>query len=100
VVGRSYDLCGPDVLTLGEIVQFTARALGLRRLVLPLPRPVARIQAALMDWVPGKPFSTDNFLSATIDSVSDSDGLAELGIERTPMRGTVERYLRANFGRG
>lgn len=99
VLGRSYDLCGPEVVTLGEIVRRAAAALGLRRIVVPLPRPVARLQAALMDWVPGKPFSTDNFLSATIDSVSDRDGLAELGIEATPMRGTVERYLRANFGR-
>ena len=46
-----------------------------------------------MDFVPGKPFSTDNFLSATLDSVCDRDGLAELGIERTPMRGTIEKYL-------
>ncbi|MFO1394663.1 MAG: complex I NDUFA9 subunit family protein [Steroidobacteraceae bacterium] len=99
VLGRSYDLCGPEVVTLGEIVRRAAAALGLHRLVLPLPRPVARVQAALMDWVPGKPFSTDNFLSATVASVSDQNGLAELGIEPTPMRGTVERYLRANFGR-
>ena len=99
VLGRSYDLCGPEVVTLGEIVRRAAAALGLRRIVIPLPRPVARVQAALMDWVPGKPFSTDNFLSATIDSVSDRNGLAELGIDPTPMRGTVERYLRANFGR-
>ena len=36
-----------------------------------------------MDFVPGKPFSTDNFLSASLDSVCDCDGLAELGIRRT-----------------
>ncbi|MFO1408059.1 MAG: complex I NDUFA9 subunit family protein [Steroidobacteraceae bacterium] len=97
VSGRAYDLCGPEVVTLGEIVRRAAAALGLRRLVVPLPRAVARAQAALMDWVPGKPFSTDNFLSATVDSVSDRNGLVELGIDPTPMRGTVERYLRANF---
>jgi len=43
--------------------------------------------------VPGKPFSTDNFLSATIDSVCDCDGLGELDIQRTPMWAVVERYL-------
>jgi uncharacterized protein YbjT (DUF2867 family) len=94
VVGRTYELCGPDIVSLGDIVRETARILGLRRLVVPLPRSVSRVQAAVMDFVPGKPFSTDNFLSATLDSVCDRDGLAELGLPRTPMRGTVEKYLR------
>jgi uncharacterized protein YbjT (DUF2867 family) len=100
VAGRTFELCGPEVLTLAEIVGTTARALGLRRWIIPLPPVLSRLQAALMDFVPGKPFSTDNFLSATLDSVCDCDGLAELGIERTPMRGVVPRYLRASFARG
>jgi NADH dehydrogenase len=92
--GQAYELCGPDIMTLGDIVRMTARILGLRRVVVPLPRSVSRVQAAVMDYVPGKPFSTDNFLSATLDSTCDRDGLAALGIERTPMRGTIEKYLR------
>ena len=98
-VGRTFQLCGPDVLTLAEIVRDTAAALGLRRRILPLPAAVSRVQAAIMDYVPGKPFSTDNYLSATLDSTCDCDGLAELGIERTPMRGVVRAYLSANSGR-
>jgi NADH dehydrogenase len=94
VAGRTFELCGPDVMTLGDIVRETARILGLRRIIVPLPRAVARVQAAVMDFVPGKPFSTDNFLSATLDSVCQRDGLAELGLPRTPMRGTIEGYLR------
>jgi uncharacterized protein YbjT (DUF2867 family) len=92
--GHTYQLYGPEVVTLGDIVRMTARALGLRRWVLPLPRGIARLQAALMDFVPGKPFSTDNYLSATLDSVGDRDGLGELGIVRTSMRGVVPKYLR------
>lgn len=93
--GRTYQLYGPEVVTLGDIVRMTARALGLRRWVLPLPRGIARLQAAMMDFVPGKPFSTDNYLSATLDSVGDRDGLGELGIARTSMRGVVPKYLAA-----
>jgi NADH dehydrogenase len=96
VAGRTLQLCGPDVMTLGDIVRLTARCLGLRRVVLPLPRAVSRMQAAVMDFVPGKPFSTDNFLSATLDSTCDCDGLAELGIERTAMRSVLPRYLQAH----
>jgi NADH dehydrogenase len=94
VAGRTYQLCGPEVVTLGEIVRMTARALGLRRWIVPLPDWIARLQAAVMDFVPGKPFSTDNYLSATLDSVCDCDGLGELGIVRTAMRPAVARYLR------
>jgi NADH dehydrogenase len=94
VVGKAFQPCGPDVYTLGGLVRETARVLGLKRVVVPLPRPVARVQAALMDYVPGKPFSTDNYLSATLDSVCDRDGLADLGLTRTPLRGTIEQYLR------
>jgi NADH dehydrogenase len=92
--GRTFQLCGPDVMTLGDIVRLTAHYLGLKRRVIPLPRAVSRVQAAVMDFVPGKPFSTDNFLSATLDSTCDCDGLAELGIERTAMRSVLPRYLR------
>jgi len=94
VAGKTFQLCGPEVIRLGDIVRLTAQTLGLRRWIVPLPRGVARVQAAVMDYVPGKPFSTDNFRSASIDSVCDCDGLGELGIARTPLRGTVATYLR------
>jgi NADH dehydrogenase len=61
-------------------VRLAAQASGVRRLILPLPRPLARLQAAIMDFVPGKPFSTDNYRSATVDSVCTQNGLARLGI--------------------
>ena len=81
-------------MTLGDIVRLTAGYLGLKRVVVPLPRAISRLQAAVMDFVPGKPFSTDNFLSATLDSVCDCDGLAELGLRRTAMRSVLPQYLR------
>ncbi len=94
VAGRTFELCGPDVMTLGDIVRMTASFLGLKRFVLSLPRSVSRVQAAVMDYVPGKPFSTDNFLSATLDSTCTSDGLAALGLTRTSMRSVLPSYLR------
>ena len=63
-----------------------AGTLGLRRRVIGLPRPMSRLQAAIMDFVPGKPFSTDNFRSLLTDSVGSSDGLRELGIPPRPLR--------------
>ena len=69
--------------SLRDIVAMSARQLGLRRLVLPLPSPLARMQAFVCDFVPGKPFSSDNYRSLQIDSVGGIDGLHRLGIRAT-----------------
>lgn len=82
--GEVYELYGPDVFTMAQIVKMTARQLGLRRLVVPLPDALGRLQGFVFDFVPGKPFSSDNFRSLKTDSVGGIDGLHRLGI--TPTR--------------
>ena len=93
-VDERYVLCGPKVYTLKELVAYTARLSGRRRFILGLPRPIAWLQAALMEWLPGKPFSLDNYRSLTKDSVSDENGLAMLGIAATPLEAVAPLYLR------
>lgn len=97
--GQAYQLCGPDVLTLREIVCFVRDELGLRRAVVGLPDTVSRLQAAIMDFIPGKPFSTDNYLSLTRDSVCSVDGFGRLGMRPQSMRAVVPRYLGLEGGR-
>lgn len=84
-VGQTYELYGPQVMTLREIVDYTARHRGLRRWILPLPDALGRLQAAIFDFVPGKPFSSDNWKSLQLDSVGGIDGLFRLGISKTPV---------------
>lgn len=92
--GRRYNLCGPRVYTLQELVEYTARLIGVRRRIVPLNDFLSRMQAAVFDFVPGKPFSTDNYLSATVDSVCASEGdLPALGIAPTALEAVVPRYL-------
>jgi uncharacterized protein YbjT (DUF2867 family) len=92
-VGKSYELCGPEVLTLAELVRLTAAGAGLPCHVIPLPDFVARIQAFVMDFLPGKPFSTDNYRSLTVDSVCRQDGCASLGIRPAHLHGVLAGYL-------
>jgi len=82
-VGEVYELYGPEVFSLRQIVQMCARQLGLRRLVIPLPDLLGRVQAWVCDFIPGKPFSSDNFRSLLTDSVGGIDGLHRLGIAPT-----------------
>jgi uncharacterized protein YbjT (DUF2867 family) len=91
--GRTYELCGPEVLTLEEIVRLTARVAGLPCHIVPLPDALARLQGLVMGVLPGKPFSLDNFRSLTRDSVCRENGCAALGIVPAPMLNVLPSYL-------
>ncbi|HET7650128.1 MAG TPA: complex I NDUFA9 subunit family protein [Gammaproteobacteria bacterium] len=93
--GQRYSLCGPTVYSLKELVQLAARALHLHRWVIGLPYWAGWLQAAMMEWLPGKPLSLDNFHSLQVDSVCRSNGLAALGIKPTPLEAVLPRYLGA-----
>jgi len=92
-IGQTYELYGPEVVSLRDIVTYTARHLGLRRWVIGLPNPLGRLQAAVFDFVPGKPFSSDNWKSLQIDSVGGIDGLFRMGIEKTPIDAVMPALL-------
>lgn len=67
--GQRYDLCGPHEYTLRALVEYTASVMGVRRLVIGLPDRLSRLQAAILEHVPGKPMSMDNYRSLTQDNV-------------------------------
>lgn len=90
---QSYDLCGPEVITLAELVRYTGKIAGTGAHVIALPDVIGRAQAFIMDFVPGKPFSTDNFRSLTVDNVCRESGFARLGIRPTPLSAIAPTYL-------
>ncbi len=92
-IGRRYELCGPDIFTLRELVQYTAHSMGIRRLVMGLGDRASHLQAWLMERVPGKPFSLDNYLSMQVDSVCQQNGFRKLGITPTRVSTVVPAFL-------
>jgi NADH dehydrogenase len=94
-LGHTYQLGGPQVYTLREIVGLVAKVTGQRRWIIGLPNILARLQGMLMNFVPGRPFSSDNYRSLTIDSVCTEDGLAKLGIKPQSMVASARQYLGA-----
>ncbi len=93
--GQTYELGGPQVYTLREIVQLVAKLTGRRRWIIGLPNFVARLQGFVMNFVPGRPFSSDNYRSLTVDSVCTDDGFAKLGIKPQSMIASARQYLGA-----
>lgn len=99
--GARFDLGGPDVLTLGEIVRYVAGLIDRPVWILPLGATLASLQANVLEYVPGKPFSRDNLRSLQEDSVLDEEnGLDKLGVAPTPMHVIVPQYLAGANVRG
>jgi len=92
--GKAFDLCGPRVFTLRQIVEYIARHTGRRKLIIGLSDRASRIQAEVLGRLPGKPFTIDNYRSLQVASVCDDEnGLLALGIEPTDMDAVVPRIL-------
>jgi len=91
--GRTYELCGPEIVTLEQLVRVTAASAGQACHVIRVPNFLARLQALVMGLLPGKPFSLDNFRSLSVDSVCREDGCAALGIRPRGMSAIVPTYL-------
>ena len=90
---KKYQLCGPKIYSLEELVNYTANIIGTKRTIIPLNDILSRIQAAIFDYVPGKPFSTDNYLSAKTESICSVHDLARFHIEATALESIVPQYL-------
>ena len=92
-IGQTYELCGPRVYTFKELVEDTARMLGLKRLVVGLPDSLARLQAKIFGMLPVKLFTMDNYLSLQVDSVCACNGLEALGITPHSVEGVMGPYF-------
>jgi uncharacterized protein YbjT (DUF2867 family) len=94
------EACGPDVLTLKELVQLSAIAAGINhsrgRPVLSLPPFLGKLQAMAMRLLPGEPLiSQDNLDSMKVDNVASGKlpGLQALGITPSALAAIVPTYL-------
>lgn len=95
---RRVDLCGPERYTLKELVEYTAGLLQLKRRVLPIPDALALCQAFIMDYfVPGKPFSLDNYHSLQVDAVCEQGATMPTGIESIVPGYLVNKHHRNRY---
>jgi uncharacterized protein YbjT (DUF2867 family) len=101
-IGQVFEICGPEVFTLKQLVELAGRWAGVNggrgRTVLALPGPLARLQAALMELAPGEPLlSRDNLDAMKTDNVATGwlPGLQALGIKPAAVAAIAPSYLGA-----
>jgi uncharacterized protein YbjT (DUF2867 family) len=91
--GQAYELGGPRVYTLAELVRLVGEITGRRRAVLALPEPLARLQAFMLEHLPGKLMTRDNLASMQVDNVCAEPFPAVFGFEPAPLETVVPEYL-------
>jgi NADH dehydrogenase len=90
-VGRIYDLAGPKVYTLRELVECAGAAAGHPRPIIGLNRPLSLLQGLMMEWLPVKLLSRDNIRSMQIDSITSAP--FPFGIQPVPLEAIAPSYL-------
>ncbi|MFC5513082.1 complex I NDUFA9 subunit family protein [Massilia jejuensis] len=93
-----YELGGPNIYTLAELVRLAGRYAGCERPIIELPPALARLQARIFELLPGEPILTrDNLDSMKVDNVLDPAvqdlTAASLGIKLTPLETVAPHYL-------
>lgn len=91
--GQTYEIAGPQVYTLRELVEYAGRTIGVSPRIWPLPDGLAELQAKVMELLPNKPLSLDNLRSLDVDSTTQENALDSLGINPTSLDAVVPRYL-------
>jgi hypothetical protein len=99
-VGQTYDLCGPETLTLREIVDEILRVMRRRRLKWQVPAGLAGVQAACLEFMfrrvlgRSSPLSQDQLLMLQEDNVGNPVPASELfGLSLLPLRTGIAQYL-------
>lgn len=90
--GETYELGGPDRLTLAEIARLIHRADGRPSTVIPVPMALARVGMTVGGYLPGFPFGPDQYRSLQLDLVTESNDLEAFGVDATDLM-TLRSYL-------
>ena len=95
--GLTYDLCGPKVYTLRELVALVGEVTGHRRPIIGLNDTLSCLQAFSMELLPVKLMTRDNYRSMKVDNVSGQP--FAFGIQPAALEAVIPAYLGHDFPR-
>ena len=92
-IGQRVALCGPQVYTLAELVDYVAETSGHPRPIMPLPPALANLQARIMEWLPGPLLTRDNLASMEQDNICEGPFPEQFGITPAALEAIAPEYL-------
>jgi uncharacterized protein YbjT (DUF2867 family) len=93
--GETFELGGPQVLSMAQINQWIADRIGATPAFLPMPDMASAALASLTGWAPGAPITRDQWAMLQKDNVvgEGAQGLDAFGIAATPMAAVAGAWL-------
>jgi NADH dehydrogenase len=91
---QTFEIGGPEVMSMADVVRTALEVSGRKRLLLAAPRPLMKFVAAFLQFAPGRPLTPDavDFISA--DALADPSEIRRvLGLRVTPLRQGLATYL-------
>ncbi|MEM8916090.1 MAG: complex I NDUFA9 subunit family protein, partial [Pseudomonadota bacterium] len=94
--GQTYELGGPKVYSFKELLKLMLSQTGQKRLLMPVPWGVAKIQATVLGLLPKPLLTTDQLKLLKVDNVvaEEASGFADLELEPTAIEVILPTYLR------
>jgi len=80
--GRRFQVCGPEVFTLRQILELIITTLRLPVWIMPLGKGMSRLQAVVLQNLPGKLFTMDNYRSLQTDSICEDGDPCETSLRQ------------------
>ena len=97
--GQAYELAGPKVYTLEEIVRYAGEVSGHHPRILPLGNTLASMQAFTLEHLPGKLMTRDNLRSLSVDNVASQPFPDVFGFQPSALEAVAPEYLAATTTR-
>ena len=93
--GKTYELGGPQVLSMRQLMEWVCETTGRGRPLIDIPDPVGRLIARATGWLPGAPITWDQWLMLRRDNVvsAGAPGLEAFGLPGTPLAAVSEGWL-------
>ncbi len=93
--GRTFELGGPETISMAELNKRIAKEIGEAPSFIDMPDSLSGLMAGLTGWLPGAPITRDQWAMLQSDNVvaDGADGVEAFGITPTPMAAVIGDYL-------
>jgi NADH dehydrogenase len=91
--GKTYELGGPNVLTMAELNRWICEQTGRHRAIAELPDAIGKLVPRLFGWAPGAPITWDQWLMMARDNVATGPGFDAFGLHPAPLAAVAPAWL-------
>jgi NADH dehydrogenase len=91
--GKTYELGGPNVLTMAELNKWICETTGRNRPLAQIPDPIGKAMARITGWLPMAPITWDQWLMMQKDNVATGPGFEAFGVHPAPLAAVAPAWL-------